>query len=77
VNRFSKWTRNLKAPEKEGHVTLNSDLQITTEVKAKLASDVAPSSLANIEVNRDFRFGLLARAHRTLLLPSPQTKSIT
>ena len=28
-----------------------SDSQITTEVKAKLASDVRPSSLANIDVN--------------------------
>ena len=28
-----------------------SDLQITTQVKAKLASDVRPSSLANIDVN--------------------------
>jgi osmotically-inducible protein OsmY len=28
-----------------------SDLQITTQVKSKLASDVRPSSLANIDVN--------------------------
>jgi hyperosmotically inducible periplasmic protein len=28
-----------------------SDLQITTQVKAKLASDVRPSSLTNIDVN--------------------------
>ena len=28
-----------------------SDLQITTQVKAKLASDVRPSSLTNVDVN--------------------------
>ena len=28
-----------------------SDLQITTQVKAKLASDVGPSSLTNVDVN--------------------------
>jgi len=28
-----------------------SDVQITTQVKAKLASDVGPSSLANVDVN--------------------------
>lgn len=28
-----------------------NDLKITTEIKAKLVSDVEPSSLANIEVN--------------------------
>ena len=28
-----------------------SDVQITTQVKAKLASDVGPSSLTNVDVN--------------------------
>jgi osmotically-inducible protein OsmY len=43
---FAEGCNTSQAPDRQV-----SDSQITTQVKAKLASDVRPSSLANIEVN--------------------------
>jgi len=46
IAMFSEGCNTVESPNHQV-----SDLQITTQVKAKLASDVRPSSLTNIDVN--------------------------
>jgi len=46
IAMFSEGCNTVESPNRQV-----SDLQITTQVKAKLASDVRPSSLTNIDVN--------------------------
>lgn len=62
---FSEGCNTVQPPDQQV-----KDAQITTQVKAKLASDVRPSSLANINVNTTSGIVTLAGA-----VESPQVKS--